>query len=51
MSYRMTEVPYDEPLQSFDLTVTSADTYEVDIIGQGKAALAEANQHMGKYQL
>ena len=48
MCYRMTEVPYDEPIQSFALTVTSADTYEVDIMGQGKAALAKANQHMGK---
>ncbi|XP_075034901.1 phosphoribosylformylglycinamidine synthase isoform X2 [Mixophyes fleayi] len=44
---RMTECVYPEPVTSFDISVRPEQVYEVDVIGQGRAALETANTELG----
>lgn len=44
---KMTQCRYLEPITSFQLDVHPEEVYEVDVIGQGRAALEEANTHLG----
>lgn len=45
---RMTECRYLKPLTSFLLDKKPEPWYEVDIVGKGKAALENVNEHLGK---
>lgn len=38
---------YSKPVESFDLKVTASDVYHVDVVSDGRKALALANQEMG----
>nr|AAI68641.1 Unknown (protein for MGC:186503) [Xenopus tropicalis] len=44
---RMTECVYPEPVRSFEVSVRPEKVYEVDILGQGRAALEKANTELG----
>ncbi|XP_075141937.1 phosphoribosylformylglycinamidine synthase isoform X2 [Leptodactylus fuscus] len=44
---RMTECVYPEPVRSFEISVRPEKVYEVDVIGQGRAALEKANTELG----
>ena len=44
---RMTECVYLKPLKDFHVTKKPDDCYEIDIIGNGKLALEEANKVLG----
>ncbi|XP_070552219.1 phosphoribosylformylglycinamidine synthase-like [Ptychodera flava] len=44
---RMTQCRYREPLDSFDINVKPEPVYEVDLMGEGKAALEKANKDLG----
>jgi len=37
-----------EPLRSFELSKSPEQWYEVNILGEGKAALEKVNDHLGK---
>ncbi|XP_053326484.1 phosphoribosylformylglycinamidine synthase [Spea bombifrons] len=44
---RMTECVYPEPVTSFQVSARPENVYEVDVIGQGRAALEKANSELG----
>ncbi|CAH2308064.1 phosphoribosylformylglycinamidine synthase [Pelobates cultripes] len=44
---RMTECVYTEPVTSFEVSVRPEQVYEVDVLGQGRAALERANTELG----
>ncbi|XP_071978907.1 phosphoribosylformylglycinamidine synthase isoform X2 [Engystomops pustulosus] len=44
---RMTECLYPEPITSFQISVRPEKVYEVDVMGQGRAALETANKELG----
>ncbi|XP_040269282.1 phosphoribosylformylglycinamidine synthase isoform X2 [Bufo bufo] len=44
---RMTECIYPEPVRSFEISVRPEKVYEVDVMGQGRAALETANTELG----
>ena len=44
----MTECRYLKPLESFEIKVKPESVYDVDVIGQGRAALEKANKDLGK---
>ncbi|KAM8960164.1 phosphoribosylformylglycinamidine synthase [Pelodytes ibericus] len=44
---RMTECLYPEPVSSFQVSVQPEGVYEVDVMGQGRAALEQANAELG----
>lgn len=44
---RMTECIYPEPVRSFQISVRPENVYEVDVMGQGRAALETANTQLG----
>lgn len=44
---RMTQCRYLKPLTSFDISGSAEDWYEVDVIGNGRAALEKANKDLG----
>ncbi|XP_053551007.1 phosphoribosylformylglycinamidine synthase [Bombina bombina] len=44
---RMTECLYPEPINSFEVSVQPEQVYEVDVLGQGRAALEKANSELG----
>ncbi|XP_063240039.1 LOW QUALITY PROTEIN: phosphoribosylformylglycinamidine synthase [Bacillus rossius redtenbacheri] len=44
---RMTQCRYPAPLESFRLDVAPQPWYLVDVLGQGRKALEEANSHLG----
>ena len=47
---KMTQCRYEQPIESFDLSVITDDVYEVDILTEGKAALEKANKILGIVQ-
>lgn len=44
---RMTEQRYSEPISSFAIAVHPEPVFHVDILGEGRAALAKANNQLG----
>lgn len=44
---RMTECCYDQPIENFDITARPEKVFEVDVLGQGRAALEKANKDLG----
>lgn len=44
----MTEMKYEQPIESFKLDVTPAKVFEVDIMKDGRKALSDVNQSLGK---
>ncbi|XP_026272194.1 phosphoribosylformylglycinamidine synthase [Frankliniella occidentalis] len=44
---KMTECRYDKPLESFNLGVSPAPWFEVDVMGKGREALEEVNSKLG----
>ncbi|CAG7828435.1 unnamed protein product [Allacma fusca] len=44
---KMTQCRYSEPLSSFQLDKRPESWYEVDIVGEGRAALEKVNSHLG----
>uniref|UniRef100_UPI00358ECE87 phosphoribosylformylglycinamidine synthase isoform X3 n=1 Tax=Myxine glutinosa TaxID=7769 RepID=UPI00358ECE87 len=44
---RMTQCIYQEPLTSFKLEVEAVPTFDIDVLGRGRAALEEANRELG----
>ncbi|KAK2168781.1 hypothetical protein LSH36_14g05035 [Paralvinella palmiformis] len=44
---KMTQCRYEQPIESFDLSVITDDVYEVDILTEGQAALEKANKILG----
>uniref|UniRef100_A0A8C4QRP9 Phosphoribosylformylglycinamidine synthase n=1 Tax=Eptatretus burgeri TaxID=7764 RepID=A0A8C4QRP9_EPTBU len=44
---RMTQSIYQEPLTSFELDIKAVPTFDVDVLGRGRAALEEANRELG----
>ncbi len=44
---RMTEMPYPEPLESFETGVQPERTFEVPVLEEGRAALEKINAEMG----
>uniref|UniRef100_X1ZKR9 Phosphoribosylformylglycinamidine synthase n=1 Tax=Capitella teleta TaxID=283909 RepID=X1ZKR9_CAPTE len=44
---KMTHCRYTEPIRSFQLAVATEDVYDVEVMECGKAALKEANDHLG----
>ncbi|XP_041358701.1 phosphoribosylformylglycinamidine synthase-like [Gigantopelta aegis] len=44
---RMTQCRYKEPIKTFDLDVKPEPVFEVDVKGQGRAALEKANKDLG----
>lgn len=44
----MTQQEYVKPLDTFTLNVLPEEWKEVDVLGEGKAALEEVNKRMGK---
>ncbi len=44
---RMTEMPYSEPLATFETGVRPARVQQCPVLGRGPAALAEANRSLG----
>ncbi|XP_076446013.1 phosphoribosylformylglycinamidine synthase-like isoform X2 [Babylonia areolata] len=44
---RMTQCRYTEPLQTFEQHVEPDEVFEVDVMGQGRAALEKANKELG----
>ncbi len=43
----MTECRYDKPLESFNLGVSPAPWFEVDVMSKGRKALEEVNSKLG----
>ncbi|XP_072040908.1 phosphoribosylformylglycinamidine synthase-like [Amphiura filiformis] len=43
----MTECCYLEPIESFEIQVKPEPVYDIDVIGQGRAALEKANTDLG----
>ena len=43
----MTQCRYEEPLQTFELSVIPDDVYEVAILSEGKKALEKVNKKLG----
>ena len=43
----MTQCRYLKPITSFELSISPEQVHEVDILGQGKAALEQANADLG----
>jgi len=44
---KMTQCRYQVPLDTFALTKAPEPWYEVDIVGKGRAALEQVNDHLG----
>ncbi len=44
----MTECVYSQPITSFAVDIRPQEVFEVDILGQGRAALEKANDELGK---
>ncbi len=44
----MTECVYSQPIMSFAVDIRPQEVFEVDILGQGRAALEKANDELGK---
>lgn len=44
----MTECVYTEPITSFSVDVQPQNVFEIDILGEGLAALKKANNDLGK---
>lgn len=45
---KMTQCRYEEPLESFDLGVSPAPWFEVDVVNKGRPALEEVNTKLGQ---
>ena len=44
---RMTQCRYMQPLKSFKIHVKPSEVFDIDVMGEGRAALEEANRTMG----
>lgn len=44
----MTECVYTKPITSFSVDVRPQEVFEVDILGEGRAALERANDELGE---
>lgn len=44
----MTECVYSQPITSFAVDIWPQEVFEVDILGQGRAALEKVNDELGK---
>ncbi len=44
----MTECVYSQPITSFAVDIRPQEVFEVDILGQGRAALEKVNDELGK---
>lgn len=44
----MTECVYPNPITSFSVEVQPQEVFEVDILGEGRAALEKANNELGE---
>lgn len=44
---KMTQCCYDSPIESFELDICPEEVYEVNVLGEGRKALTQANTDLG----